>query len=227
MNTLGNILCDQYSIVEYQQLGTPENPASKVTLVELIDELDAVLKMCEPNRILVGHSWGATLANLYLENHHEKAIFIDPAPLTETEASSFSKNLKARTSTEMQAQLDELNSQMEIASEEDTQQLMEMRLEIISPLYHKNPATDKMLGKLGWNYKTFCQIMDEAWERISEGTLNERFAIPVIHGSHDPIPGPKSAQIISEAGHFPWLENAEQFTQSFAGAVNLLRKKGP
>jgi len=218
MQTLGNLLRDRYSIVEYQQLGTPENPSDKVSLDDLLKELKKILDECPENRILVGHSWGATLINLYLNDNHEEAIFIDPGPLTTEGASAFSQNLKSRMTPELSRKIEELNSLPEN---------MEKYLELISPLYHMNHSTDSKLGKLEWNYNSFCQIFDEAWERVDTGKLSHRSDILTLHGSHDPIPALSSSIIIPDAGHFPWLENLDGFAQSFDGAVKMLRKKGP
>ncbi len=74
MNTLGEALKDYYHIVEYQQRGTPEFPGD-ASLDLLLDDLESVLSETSPHRILVGHSWGATLVNLYLARKKRKSHF--------------------------------------------------------------------------------------------------------------------------------------------------------
>lgn len=201
MHTLGELLKEKYSIVEYQQRGTPESPSQKVSLKDLILELKEILKDCPGKRILVGHSWGATLINLFLKEQNEKAILIDPAPLTDEDAKKFSENLHSRMSEELKAELKELKD-------------MQRRLELISPYYHVNAESDKQLGSLLWNHDSFSQIMDEVWNLIDAGKLSPLTSVPVIHGKFDPIPAQAHAHLIDNSGHFPWLENEKEFLKS-------------
>ncbi len=206
MQTLGNLLKEKYSIIEYQQRGTPESPAESVSLKFLTEELKVILKVCPENRILIGHSWGATLVNLFLKEQDEKAIFIDPAPLTSEDAKKFSENLHSRMPKELRAELEELKD-------------MQKRLELISPYYHLIPETDKKLGNLLWNYQSFCLIMDEVWDMIDAGKLSLLSGVPVIHGKHDPTPYLSHAHLIDNAGHFPWLENEKEFLKSLESLI--------
>ncbi len=222
MNTLGEILQGNYSIIEYQQYGTPEVPTEDITLQILLDQLKEVLREAPKNRILVGHSWGATLINLYLKEHDEKAVFFDPAPLSQITADQFGKNLRSRMSDDLRKKLDQIKADSEQTTDPDKiQSLMQLRLDFISPYYHSHLSTDQKLGSLEWDYHSFLKIMDEAWELIDQGELHAREDIPTLHGADDPIPFLKRAILIPTAGHFPWLE--ADISKSFAAAVKGLR----
>jgi pimeloyl-ACP methyl ester carboxylesterase len=215
LQTLGDLLKDRYQIIEYQQRGTPEFPGD-VSLELLLHDLKSVLSEAPSNRILVGHSWGATLINLYLQREKEKAIFISPAPLSDEDAGSFSKELNRRIPAALQKILSDLKK---------TPEDMQRRLEIISPYYHRDSETDKKLGELKWDSLSFNILMDEVWDKINKGELLPRPEVFTISGEADPIPRLPWAITIPEAGHFPWLEGTD-FAQSFAGAVKMLRGSG-
>ncbi len=224
MDTLGEVLKDRYSIIEYQQYGTPEFPSDDFTLKSLLHQLKIVLSHAPKNRILVGHSWGATLVNLYLQENKENAIFVDPAPLTQEDADTFGKNLRSRMNSQLLEKLDQIKIDFDQTSDQDKiQSLMQLRLDLISPFYHHDPSSNQKLGELAWNYHSFSKIMDEAWNLIDHGKLKELDEIPKLHGIHDPIPAQKNTFSIPDAGHFPWLEARNEFTQGFAGAVKRLR----
>ncbi len=215
MNTLGDLLKDRYKIVEYQQRGTPEFPGD-VSVDFLLKDLESVIAEVSSDRILVGHSWGATLVNLYLQHKKENAIFISPAPLSDEDAKKFFEELNRRIPEEKQKILSAL---------EKTPEDMQRRLEIISPYYHRDPQTDKKLGNLQWDSHSFSLLMDEAWDKIHKGELVPRPEVFTICGQADPIPTLPWAKSLPEAGHFPWLES-QLFAQSFDGAVKMLGGSG-
>lgn len=79
-------LTETHRVVFYDQRGaglSERVPAERLTLDGYLEELHAVITLTSPDRavVLIGHSWGATLASAYLGAHPtrvERAVLIEP-----------------------------------------------------------------------------------------------------------------------------------------------------
>jgi pimeloyl-ACP methyl ester carboxylesterase len=231
ISTLGVQLSSKYKIVEYYQKGSPENPAKnkdELTLRAHLSDLKTVVEDCKGSQIiLVGHSWGASLALMYLSQNPgviSKTILIGSAPLNDEAAKKFGENIQSRLSDESKAKLQSIKSEFDhAASDEERNTLMQKRLAIIGPAYHMDPKTEENFSDLKWNFTTFLTSIDSLWDFIDGGNVVralDKISDPVIafHGNFDPIPieetftflktyikGLKTIEV-KNSGHFPWLE---------------------
>lgn len=231
ISTLGVTLSDKYKIVEYYQKGTPENPTTnkdELTIKAHLLDLKNVVEDCKGSQIiLLGHSWGASLALMYISQNSgviSKTILIGSAPLNDEAAKIFGENIQLRLSEESKAKLQSIKSEFDQASsDEEKNTLMQKRLTIIGPTYHLDPKTEENFSDLKWNYTTFVTSIDSLWDFIDEGQVPralEKISDPVVafHGDIDPIPMNETFNFLSKhikglktievkkSGHFPWLE---------------------
>lgn len=249
MDTLGGKLKDNYTIVTYAQRGTSANPSKdKVTTQDHINDLIHLAeKYSDKEVILIGHSWGASLALMTLSEKNfiaSKAILIGTGPLTEELAVLFSKNLNTKYCEKTKKLLDAIEDRLDIAEENNDDELfnsiMNERLEITSPFYHLDPKTQDLIPKLDWNFTSFDSTLEtqrEILESVGVENILSKINIPIFafHGESDPIPAvetleflnkhiPKlQTQIISQSGHFPWLEKTSEneFLKLLNKTINL------
>lgn len=231
MSTLGTTLASTSRIVEYSQKGTPENPATRKDELSLNSHLADLKEIVVLQRgkpvVLLGHSWGASLALLFIANHPgmiERTILIGSAPLSDPINEKFGENIQSRLSESATAKLKLIKSSVEKAkTDSEINALMQQRLRIIGPAYHLDPTTEEHFSQLRWNYTSFITSIDSLWDFIDAGHVPKalaRISDPVVafHGDHDPIPlqetftfldahlGDLKTVEVKKSGHFPWLE---------------------
>lgn len=237
MSTLGVQLSDRYKIVEYFQKGTPENPTTNKDELTLRSHVLDLKNVIESNRgsqiVLIGHSWGASLALFFLSENSgviHKTIIIGSAPLNDEAGKLFGENIQLRLTEESKSKLQEIKSDFDKAESDDQKNmLMQKRLTIIGPTYHLDHKTEDNFSNLKWNYTTFVTSIDSLWNFIDEGNIPkalDKISDPVVafHGDFDPIPMKETFNLLSnhikgvktievkESGHFPWLEKEARET---------------
>jgi pimeloyl-ACP methyl ester carboxylesterase len=233
MSTLGTHLSDKYRVVEYSQKGTPENPTSnkeELTLSGHLRDLKAIVDSHKDTPlILIGHSWGASLALLFIAENPRlisKTILIGSAPLEDGASKKFGENIQDRLDQNSKEKLLVIKSLFEEAKTNDEKNvLMQERLRIIGSVYHFDPKTEDNFSELKWDYTSFVTSIDSLWDFIDAGKMTEalqNISDPVVayHGEFDPIPMEETfiflkkhiAKLkvsgINKSGHFPWLELA-------------------
>jgi proline iminopeptidase len=85
----GYALTDDYFVVMWDQRGaglSRRHDCNVFTLDRVDADLDAVVELVSPGRpvTLIGHSWGAMYATMYINRHPEKvaaAVLMEPGPL--------------------------------------------------------------------------------------------------------------------------------------------------
>lgn len=231
MSTLGSQISDNYKIVEYFQKGTPENPSSnkdELTIKSHLRDLKSIIDGTKDSQImLIGHSWGASLALLFISENPgviSKTILIGSAPLNDEAGKKFGENIQLRLTEDSKAKLQLIKSDFDKAkNDEERNMLMQKRLVIIGPAYHHDPKTEENFSNLKWNYTSFKMSIDSLWDFIDEGKVVgalDAVSDPVVafHGDFDPIPMKETFKFLGEhikkfkaievkkTGHFPWLE---------------------
>ena len=146
--------------------------------------------------ILIGHSWGASLALMYLSQNSgviSKTILIGSAPLNDEAAKIFGENIQLRLSEESKAKLQSIKSEFDQASSDK----------------ERNTLIDSL-----WDFIDEGQV-PRALEKISDPVV-------AFHADFDPIPmnetfnflcnhikGLKTIEV-KKSGHSPWLEKSAQ-----------------
>jgi pimeloyl-ACP methyl ester carboxylesterase len=237
MSTLGVQLSDKYKIVEYNQKGAPENPTTNKDALKLKGHLsdlrDVVESYCGSQIVLIGHSWGASLALLFMAENPgivTKTILIGSAPLNDEASKKFGENIQLRLDDESKLKLQTIKLNFDQAkSDEERNLFMQKRLTIIGPAYHLDPKTEKNLSNLKWDYTTFVTSIDSLRDFIDDGKIPQTLAAisdPVVtfHGEFDPIPMNETFEFLNKhikglktvevhkSGHFPWLEKDSKET---------------
>lgn len=181
--------------------------------------------------ILIGHSWGATLALFYASMQAKKPallpkkiVLLGAAPLETKTKARFRANLDARIPPAVREALDRIDAEYEATTDAAEQsRLRRMNLDLITPFYNVVPESTKRLPEPAWNYDAFERIWDDLNARLENGTIPEtlaRITVPVVsfHGADDPIPVEPThtflranlaqyrANTYFRAGHFAWVE---------------------
>ena len=92
-------LSDEYRIVFYDQRGSGLSPRvgeEELTVDQFIADLDAIIENTSPGRqvILIGHSWGAMLASIYIGRYPDKvkkAVLAEPGFLDQEHMEIFNE----------------------------------------------------------------------------------------------------------------------------------------
>lgn len=203
-----------YKLVFLEQRGTgrsrPEKlTAENITMRQSIEDLEALRSHLQLKRIiLAGHSYGGQLAMAYAGAHPDQVdllILIDSAGATHDYERWFDDNLQTRK--------DEKG-------------------------YFFDPSKIAVKPTLdGLHQDTFDLIIADQAKGLDLRSQLARLRRPVliIHGHQDPL-GDKTAednhrlikhsslQYLSECGHFPWLEQPEEFGSILA---DFLAKNSP
>jgi pimeloyl-ACP methyl ester carboxylesterase len=180
---------------------------------------------------LVGHSWGSHLAMHVAVAHPDRVtglILLDSlGAVPDGGAQAMSENLVARLTPDERASLDELIARE--AEGDDDPTLVAKILMVLWPSYsyvHGNVLPPNSL-RLEIPLADEPSTMDSVRAHFEAGTLERGLPgldMPVlfIHGEGDPIPVTAATdsaalipgartEIVTEAGHFPWLERRGHF----------------
>ncbi len=224
---LESYLRDHFQVLAYVQTAR--------TIPDLIAELEshvqAIIRRDGQTPILVGHSWGATLALLYAAAHATKPKLLPPklvvlgtGPLELETKVRFRANLTARIPPSVQSKLDLLDEEFDQSEDPSIRGPLQIRYQdLITPYYNVDPESTKRLPHSVWDTASFEAISEELGTKIEAGTIPKilsRVTVPVVsfHGASDPIPHDRThaffrahlsafrANTYMGAGHFPWVE---------------------
>jgi len=234
MKSLGDLLKDDYMIVDYAQRGTFESPLDgDISIDDHINDLSNLISKYTTTTkpIIIGHSWGADLALLTVAKHKnivEKVILLGTAALTDEISNLHGDNLNSRYTNEVKLKLKEIDKKLdESQSDDETNKIMQERLALTSPFYHLDAKTEDKVPASDWNFQSFLKSIDSIWDLIDTGTVPSKLQsiedqVVAFHGDYDPIPvnetfdylksNLKNLQTIEvkKSGHFPWLEDTSK-----------------
>ena len=231
-------LSDEYQLFFYDQRGTglsdghPDLAAN--TIDQFVEDLEALRVAFGFEKIsLMGHSWGAIIALAYAlkyQAHLDHLILVDSIPVNDKFLIEFSETIQQRFQHLSADSQHELKTTCSQPSEELSQEAIERCMQLDAQLRFYDPAkapvdltidentlknadTVEALMRNSFNKKQ--HDMDTQLPNVHVPTL-------IIHGDFDPIPLqsseylheqiPKSQiVIVNEAGHFPFIEQPEQF----------------
>lgn len=235
MMDLGEVLAENFKVVDYAQRGAVENPSPTelLTMEQHVEDLDEIVEQVkgEGKVILLGHSWGSNVGLLYCAKYGEeveKMIALGTASQTEEIGDLFGERFNARLTENEKTQLDNLNRKLENAkTDKKINDLMNERLSITNPACHFDRKTNEKIVPCKWDFHSFKYSIDALWDIIEDGKLPsylEKVSCPVIaiHGDSDAFPPEEtfkflgehlkdfSSVLIDQAGHFPWLEETSE-----------------
>ena len=237
LDSLGALLKDKFRIVEYFQRDTPasflQNP---VSIRDHIKDLKLIVEHYKKeNPILVGHSWGATLALAYAGTYPGNTVFaLSTGALNEETRTKFVAELTKRYPGDEEADYKKFDAELsKIESIEDkSEYFLENWLKDYGKIYNRDPESVVL------NIKSFSLGLRNTYDDLSiwerDNLFIERMKdikdkVVAIHGAYDPLPhkeilglireNVKDAKIIlnKDGGHFLWLD-----TESKDGYIKTL-----
>jgi len=239
-------LGEKHDLLFYDQRGGGRSKSDAripITWETHVEDLGAVVEEfgLEPLSI-VGYSWGAMLALLYVieqrANPHLRApdrmALINPAPLTKEYRRQFEEEFARRQqSPEIVALRDELAASG--LREKDPEAYRQRAFELGVAGYFSDPRNAADLTP----FRVVGRVQQSVWESLGDFNLIsnlEGINIPslVVQGRDDPIPLASSVQaaralgtnlvVLDECGHVPYVEQPERL---FAALDSFLDETNP
>jgi proline iminopeptidase len=239
-------LGERYDLLFYDQRGGGQSrtdvrtPITRQTHVEDLAAVVAEFSL-EPLSI-VGYSWGAMLALLYVieqrTNPHlvpsQRLALINPAPLTREYRRQFEDEFNRRQqSPEIQKLRDELAASG--LKDKDPAAYRQRTFELGVAGYFSDPRKARDLTP----FRVVARVQQSVWESLGDFDLIRDLKgvkIPsiIIHGRDDPIPLASSVEaaralgtnlvVLDECGHVPYVEQPERL---FAALDPFLNETNP
>jgi proline iminopeptidase len=231
-------LSDEYQLIFYDQRGTglsdgQLDPAA-ISIDQFVEDLEALRVAFGFEKIsLMGHSWGTIIALAYAvkyQTHLDHLILVDSIPVNNKFLIEFSNTLQQRIqhlSADAQHELTTTcaNSSAELSPKViDECNRLEAQLRFYAPA--KAPVAWAMDKSTLKNNPTVHALMNNSFNKMQHNidTQLPTIHVPtlIVHGDFDPIPLASSEYlheqiprsqivVITESGHFPFIEQPEQF----------------
>jgi len=229
-------LADRFTTVRYQQRGLPPTTVEDPYGVEtnVADTLAVLDGLGIERAWLVGHSWGGHLAMHVAVAAPERVlglILVDPlGAVPDGGEAALEQNLTARLSSEVAAQVDELDARL-LRGEGTPADGVEM-MRLVWPFYFGDPARAGPMPEVAMNADAYADTWTSIREHFERGTLERGLAkldlpLLVVVGGASPIstePGRETAALVPGAklevleglGHIPWLEEPGSIRRALA-----------
>lgn len=186
-----------------------------------VADLNEVIDSTGEAPALVGHSWGAMLGLVYAAKHPDKLTrlaLVGGGTWDAAARARIGESLAARTTPELQAQLDRLETDYP-----DAGQRLDRFYELTSSLYHYDPLPREQADAPPFDFVGHQETWDDLVRLQQDGVYPAAFTaitcpVLMLHGAYDPHPGvlirdsllPHVPQLAyhgwERCGHEPWAE---------------------
>ena len=231
-------LSDEYQLFFYDQRGTGLSDGhldlAAISIDQFVEDLEALRVAFGLEKIsLMGHSWGAIVALAYAvkyQTHLEHLILVDSIPVNNKFAIEFSKTYQERFQHLSADEQQELTTTCTRPVAELSPKVLTECNQLDAQLRFYDPAkapVDLAIDENTLeNADTVNSLMRISFNKMQHDIETQLPTIHVptliIHGDFDPIPLKSSEYlheqipesqivIIIKAGHFPFIEQPEQF----------------
>lgn len=235
MNSLGELLADEFRIVEYYQRDAAETRSNGPFTIEAMSgDLAAIVrKFSDGGRpTVIAHSRGAAPALEFAKKYPELAeriVLIAPAGLDSATNSARDQNINARLPKLVKGWKGKTmlaQTAFETArTDAEKFEAYHRRLDLNWPAYFRDKQKPENLQFARPNWAALKAIESDFNRVMKEGTLKnglERLSLPVLHlhGTLDPMPSAPTKEALEKAlpnylfvpvegaSHFPWLDGA-------------------
>jgi proline iminopeptidase len=225
-------------IIFYDQRGggrSRTEDRSPITWRTQVDDLVLVVAELRLTSLtLIGYSWGALLALLYMiEGSRQgsvplpaRAVLVDSGPVTRGYQDRFEAEFARRQSnSEIRTLRDELGASG--LRERDPEAFRQRAFELSVAGYFADPQRARNLTP----FRVVGRVQESIWSSLGDYDLTRpglldslNVAAVFIHGRQDPIPLESSAQaaasmrarlvILEECGHVPYVEQPEKLFEA-------------
>ena len=229
--SLADALSQHLHVIRWDQRGSGRSDRrGPYSVARSADDLDAVRgHFGLAKTVLLGHSWGATLALRYALDHPDRVsalVYACGTGLGWAWREPFSRASSARLAP-LRARIEELQAQ----GEERAATVLQWSAEFCDGREHEH-AEEMATPWFGINHDCYREIWSELQRTWSEDELIEpcrglEVPVLIIDGQRDLRPRwavdslaralPRVTRVtIPEAGHIPWLEAPAEFVRSVA-----------
>ena len=219
-------LADTHELVFYDQRGggrSKTDARDPITWRTQVDDLAIVSsELVSGPLTLVGYSWGALLALLYVASgltpHVSRLVLISPASISRAHRDAFEKTFAERQNSEwVHAQRTALAASG--LRESDPGAYRQRAFELSVSGYFANPGNAHNLTP----FRVTSRVQQSIWESLGDFDIRpalegRRIPALIIHGRQDPIPLASSRElsevlrarlvVLDDCGHVPYVEGA-------------------
>lgn len=244
MAPVGDFLPDRYRRIHFEQRGTGRSRPAQfdpvtMTLQTVVEDLEALrVNLRQDRLLLVGHSWGGMLAMAYAVAHPERVdrlILIGPGGPTLEFTEWFGDNITARLRPEDLEARSYWQAAAENGVDKDKVALEDIRAIVPGYFFERRKGLEFAAGieegalRHDVNELLFADLGKHYDLRPGLRTLDR--PVLVVQGHQDPI-GDKTAEdihalipgstltYINRCGHFPWIEQPDDFRRAIAAFLS-------
>jgi proline iminopeptidase len=243
-------VCDQlagsFRCVLLHQRGTglstnaAETPDA-ITLHTFISDIEALRQELRLERVtLVGHSWGGMLAMSYAAAYPDRTqalVLIASGGPTLDFMRQYDRNVQARLTDEDRRTVTDWEEKRKQGADSTMADLAIMKAEMPGS-FHDHSKTHLLTDTLDVDafntqaFETMIQDLRTTGYDLRIRLLTLRAPVLIVQGTSDPIATaetlhraipPARLELIEGAGHYPWLEQPEQFFRVIDDFLERLR----
>jgi proline iminopeptidase len=242
-------LSDEYQLFFYDQRGTGLSDGhldlAAISIDQFVEDLEALRVAFGLEKIsLMGHSWGAIVALAYAlkyQAHLDHLILVDSTPVVNRFGIEFSKTIQERFQRLSPDAQHELTTTCTRPGEELSPEAIAECNQLEAQLKFYDPAK---AATVDWameentlkNSATVRALITSSFNRMQHDIDTQlptvRVPTLIIHGDFDPIPLGSSEYLhqhipgsqivlISQSGHFPFIEQPEQFVAALRAFLRM------
>ncbi len=238
LGPVAGMIDDLATVYRYDQRGcgrsTAEPPHDVATAVADLEALREHWGVEE--WVVVGHSWGATLALSYCLEHADRAramLYLSGTGIDPGWRDEFHGNLMAALGPEAQREMEHIRARVAtVEGEERSAASRELTTVLLSAYFAdrtrgRELARSLFVDDLELNYEVNAELLADEDRLLEGGELRARLSalrIPalVLHGEADPLPVRPARElaallpnaelgVLPGTGHLPWLERPDAF----------------
>lgn len=222
-------LAEGRTLIHYDQRGGGRSPVGRdvpVGAQEHVHDLEALRDVWRLEQMhLVGYSWGALLAMLYLLAHPDRVAslaLVSPAPAAARERPGYEAALAARNTTPALKAARTALQQSGLRERDLAEYNRQLFALAVSGYFH-DPSRARELTPFRITGRTQQAVWDSLGESYDfrPALAEQHVRAMVLHGDDDPIPMSSARAtaealgaelvVIPGAGHVPYIEGADEF----------------
>lgn len=235
-----------FNVVLMDMIGIGENSHLKVKQpieqwIQQIRAIHASPLLQKSKTILIGHSWGALMALLYLREHPkeiDRVILLNPVDPEKKAMQHLTDEIHQRHQQEVSAQWDDESAweqKTEISAKAMSQMTMR-QIELVLPTYFMDYAQGLRYAQQ-FNKEDFSIDLNvRAWKAYDAMPIlydqikgqskyfflecDQDYLMPYNQQAYSQNLPLADSTVIKNCGHFPWIEQPEIFYQQLDGFLN-------